>query len=230
MEANQIIAAFDQMVKSGTSVGDAANLLNIATNGVSPSEELILRDFQSQNPGLSQEEYRALFDAEFPEDDDQPVVRKARINTKAQQLAQAQRDAALEKIKGFIPTNEEATRRAELAKSWQPKVAPLVESLDLYEGVALNLDAEAKKAITSQVAEYAAQQGWEVSDDNKELKEHAQRLALFISGPKAVEAIIKSKISEGVEAYVKEIASRPLGGGSPRPMRDNLPATKPGFV
>lgn len=230
MEAKQIIEAFDQMVKSGTPINEAATLLNIATNGVPPSEELILREFQSKNPGLAQDEYRALLDAEFPEDEDQPVLRKAKIQSRAQVLAQAQKDAALEKIRTFVPTNEEAVRRAELAKSWQPKAAPLVESLNLYEGVALNLDAEAKKAITQQVAEYAAQQGWEVSDDNAELVEHAQRLALFLSGPKAVEALVKSKISEGIESYVKEIASRPPGGGSPRPVRDNLPKPKAGYV
>ncbi len=230
MEANQIIEAFDQMVKSGTPINEAATLLNIATNGIPPSEELILREFQSKNPGLSQEEYRALLDAEFPEDDDQPVIRKARIQTKAQELAKAQQNAALERIKEFIPKNEDAIRRAELAKSWQPKAAPMVEALNLYEGVALNLDAEAKKAIASQVSEYAAQQGWEVSDDNEQLMEHAQRLALFLAGPKAVEALVKSKISEGIERHVKEIASRPLGGSSPRPVRENLPVAKPGFV
>lgn len=230
MEANELIAAFDQMVKSGTSIEEATQILNEAVRGITPSEDLILREFQSKNPGLSPDEYRALLDAEFPEDEDQPVLRKAKIQSKAQALAKAQQDAALEKIRAFMPKNEEAVRRAELAKSWAPKAAPLVEALNLYEGVALNLDAEAKKAIVSQVAEYAAQQGWEVSDNNEQLVEHAQRLALFISGPKAVEALVKSKISEGIESYVKEIASRPAGGGSPRPVRNNLPQAKPGFV
>lgn len=230
MEANELITAFDNMVKSGTPIQDATQILNEAVRGIAPSEDLILREFQSKNPGLSQEEYRALLDAEFPEDDDQPVIRKAKIQQKAQALAKAQQDAALEKIKGFIPTNEDAIRRAELAKSWQPKAAPMVEALDIYEGVSLNLDAEAKKAIVQQVAEYAAQQGWEVSEDNDQLKEHAQRLALFLAGPKAVEALVKSKISEGIEKHVKEIASRPLGGSSPRPVRENLPVAKPGFV
>lgn len=230
MEANELIAAFDQMVKSGTPIQEATQILNEAVRGITPSEDLILREFQSKNPGLSPDEYRALLDAEFPDDEDQPVLRKAKIQSKAQELAKSQQDAALEKIKAFIPKNEEAVRRAELAKSWAPKAAPLVEALNLYEGVALNLDAEAKKAIVSQVAEYAAQQGWEVSDNNEQLVEHAQRLALFLSGPKAVEALVKSKISEGIEAYVKEIASRPAGGGSPRPVRDNLPKPKPGFV
>lgn len=230
MEANELIAAFDQMVKSGTPIQDATQILNEAVRGVAPSEDLILRQFQAQNPGLSQEEYRALLDAEFPEDDDQPVIRKARIQQKAQELAKAQQEAALEKIKGFMPKNDDAIRRAELAKSWQPKAAPMVDTLEVYEGVSLNLDAEAKKVIAQQVAEYAAQQGWEVSDDNEELKTHAQRLALFLAGPKAVEALVKSEISKGIEKHVKEIASRPPGGSSPRPFRENLPATKPGFV
>lgn len=230
MEANELIAAFDQMVKSGTPIQEATQILNEAVRGITPSEDLILREFQSKNPGLSPDEYRALLDAEFPEDEDQPVLRKAKIQNKAIELAKAQQTAALERMRAFVPTNEEAVRRAELAKSWQPKAAPLVESLNIYEGVALNLDAEAKKAIVSQVAEYAAQQGWEVSDDNAELMEHAQRLALFLSGPKAVEALVKSKIAEGIETYVREIASRPTGGGSPRPVRSNLPQAKPGFV
>lgn len=230
MEANELISAFDHMVKSGTPINEATIVLNTAVTGVTPSEDLVLRDLQARNPGLAPDEYQALLNTEFPEDEDNPVIRKAKIQTKAIELAKAQQEAALARIKGFIPSSDEATRRAELAKAWAPKASEAVQTIEIAEGIALNLDAEAKKAIAQQLAAHASQQGWEVSDDNTDLKDHALRIALFMSGPKGVNDVLQSLLASEREKLVREFAAKSPMGSSPRPVKADLPAPRSGFV
>lgn len=236
MEREQIVAAFNQMLESGTPLNEAITVMQTAFTEVQPDERLVLDQLRNENPGLSDQEIQVLFSREFPEDSDDDgskVMRKARVQQKAKEIAALKQQAAKEKVTKFLPSNEEAIRRAEAAKTWSPKISELVENVEIdFEEVRVKptLSNEQKQVIAAALVDFAIQQGLEIKDEMPELADYAQRLALSMGDKNVVRNAIKAQMAQLRQNLVNEFVKGERSRITTSPKINNLPKTGGGYV